>query len=70
MDTERSKLRWCDVIRKDTKEKDRRSTRAENVEIENLMRRPHIGERPTTTLPVAAGRVCDVSPAAPQTAHC
>ena len=43
------KSRWSDVIRKDMREKgvkERRSTRPENVEIENTMYRPQIGTTP------------------------
>ena len=45
----RPKLRLSDVVRKDTKEKRVKIEEAqdgENVEIENLMRRPQIGKRP------------------------
>ena len=38
----RPKLRWSDVIRKYMTEK---GVRSENVEIENLMRRPQIPEK-------------------------
>ena len=53
----RLKLMCSDVIRKDMKEKgikDRRS-RPESVEIENLMRRPQIGERTKKKIPVSGG---------------
>ena len=41
-------LRWLGHVLRKTEEtsKDRRSTRPENVEIENLMRRPQIEKRP------------------------
>ena len=44
----RLKLRWSDVIRRHGGEttKDRRSTRPENVEIENSTWRPQIDKRP------------------------
>ena len=55
MDTERleDRNRGSDVIRKHTKErvlKIRRSTRPENVEIENSMRLPQIGEGERTRI--------------------
>ena len=47
----RQKLRWSDLIRiymkaPGERSKDKRSTKPENVEIENSMSRPQIGKRP------------------------
>ena len=43
----RPKLRWSDVIRKDTKEKGVKIEGAQGlrIEIENSMSRPHIGKK-------------------------
>ena len=48
----RPKLRWSDVIRKDTKEKGVKIEEPENVAIENSMRRPETGKSPRKKKPV------------------